>query len=75
MQTIELQVPIDEHHQIHLQLPEDWPLQTVKVVVSGEPVQQIQAKPRVFGQFRGKMHIADDFNAELPDEFWLGKDA
>ena len=26
---------------------------------------------RVFGQYQGKIQIADDFDAPLPDEFWL----
>ncbi|MEM8504843.1 MAG: hypothetical protein AAF716_17015 [Cyanobacteria bacterium P01_D01_bin.1] len=28
---------------------------------------------RQFGQFRGQIQIADDFDAALPDEFWLGE--
>ncbi len=28
--------------------------------------------PRIFGLHAGKMWISDDFDAELPDEFWLG---
>ena len=29
--------------------------------------------PRRFGRFAGKIHISDDFDAPLPDEFWLGE--
>lgn len=32
-------------------------------------------QPRVLGLHRGKVWMADDFNAPLPDEFWLGEDA
>ena len=28
---------------------------------------------REFGQFRGLIQIADDFDAPLPDSFWLGE--
>ncbi len=28
-------------------------------------------EPRQFGQHRGKVHIADDFDVTLPDSFWL----
>ncbi len=28
---------------------------------------------RVAGLNRGKMHMSDDFDAPLPDEFWLGE--
>jgi hypothetical protein len=30
-------------------------------------------KKREFGQFRGKIRIADDFDDELPLDFWLGE--
>ncbi len=32
-------------------------------------------KKRVFGQYRGQMQIADDFDDELPLDFWLGESA
>ncbi len=35
------------------------------------PVLQ-KAGKRVFGQHRGKIHIAENFNDPLPDDFWLG---
>lgn len=37
-----------------------------------------QAKPplkeRVFGMYEGQGWVSDDFNDELPDEFWFGED-
>ncbi len=30
---------------------------------------------RVFGQYRGKLKMSDDFNAPLPDAFWFGDNA
>ncbi|HCN31121.1 MAG TPA: hypothetical protein DIT64_20885 [Verrucomicrobiales bacterium] len=32
-------------------------------------------KERVFGLGKGKWQASDDFDAPLPDEFWLGRDA
>ncbi len=34
------------------------------------------ATPRILGLFEhvGETWMSDDFNAELPDEFWLGQD-
>ncbi|MDZ4288829.1 MAG: hypothetical protein U0984_12765 [Prosthecobacter sp.] len=32
-------------------------------------------EPRVSGLGKGKWWAADDFDAPLPDEFWLGRDA
>jgi prevent-host-death family protein len=31
--------------------------------------------PRVFGQHKGKARMSDDFDASLPDGFWLGSGA
>ncbi|MGI8640792.1 MAG: DUF2281 domain-containing protein [Pyrinomonadaceae bacterium] len=31
-------------------------------------------KERVFGMYNGQGWISDDFNDELPDEFWFGED-
>jgi|GEM_PF-360042 len=31
-------------------------------------------KERQFGQFRGKIHMSDDFDDALPDSFWLGEE-
>lgn len=28
---------------------------------------------RTFGEYIGKIAMSDDFNAPLPDEFWLGE--
>ncbi|WP_031435663.1 hypothetical protein [Methylomarinum vadi] len=75
MQVIELQADIDEKHQIQLHVPEDWPCQRVKVIVLLEEPKADVKKKRRFGQFRGQIKIADDFDAELPDEFWLGNGA
>jgi prevent-host-death family protein len=30
--------------------------------------------PRIAGLDQGKVWMSDDFNEELPDEFWLGKE-
>lgn len=49
------------------------------VVIEAEgktPVRLILVKPerrkRVFGQHRGQMWMSADFDAPLPDDFWLG---
>lgn len=75
MQAIELNANIDLNHQIHLQVPEDWPCQNVKVIILLESETATKPKKRQFGQFRGSIKMADDFNAELSDEFWLGNDS
>lgn len=76
MQALELTTEINEQHQIHLQLPDTVKAGKAKVIVLLEDASDIQPpKKRVFGQFRGKIEMSDDFDNELPDDFWLGKDA
>ncbi|MGH8603213.1 MAG: type II toxin-antitoxin system Phd/YefM family antitoxin [Gammaproteobacteria bacterium] len=31
-----------------------------------------KAIKRIFGQHRGKTHMSEDFDAPLPEDFWLG---
>lgn len=40
--------------------------------LSGKPLAQ---GPRIAGLHEGAWEVAPDFDAPLPDEFWLGKDA
>ena len=49
--------------------------QTVKVHI--EPVEPSDAvrQPFVFGLHQGQVWMSDDFDAPLPDSFWLGEDA
>ena len=72
MQAIELQAQITASHEIHLKLPDEITAQTVKVIVMYEQ-SNFPAKKRIFGQFRDQIKIADDFDEELPVDFWLGQ--
>ncbi len=31
-----------------------------------------KVKKRIFGQHRGKIRMGEDFDAPLPEDFWLG---
>ena len=44
---------------------------STKYRVTAEP--SASAKTRTPGLGYGKFEMADDFDAELPDDFWLGK--
>ncbi len=37
------------------------------------PVRKPQTRPRVLGLHEGEGWMSDDFNAPLPDSFWLGE--
>ena len=36
------------------------------------PASTVADQPRIAGLNEGEVWMSDDFNAELPDEFWLG---
>jgi hypothetical protein len=77
MQTVELNAEVTSNHEIHLKLPDFVHSQAVKVIVLYEQETPTPAVPgkRQFGQFRGELVIADDFDEPLPESFWLGNDA
>ncbi|MFU8833558.1 MAG: hypothetical protein ACNA7J_15580 [Wenzhouxiangella sp.] len=62
MQALELNTVINEQHQIHLQLPDSVKAGKAKVIVLLEDAADTQpSSKRVFGQFRGKIKINEDF--------------
>jgi prevent-host-death family protein len=36
------------------------------------PVSPKKISKRVFGAYRGQIRMSEDFNAPLPNDFWLG---
>ncbi len=48
--------------------------QKVRQMLSTTPVPPVAASPRVAGLNRGQIWVSEDFDAPLPDEFWLGQE-
>lgn len=86
MQTINLRAEIDEHDEIRIKVPAGHAHQWARIHVSipdqdaadldqapldAPTSDAITRKPLKMGLFRGRIHMADDFNAPLPDSFWL----
>lgn len=66
MQAIELEAEITAQHEIHLKLPDNITAHTAKVIVLYEQEKaETTPKKRVFGQYRGKIDIADSFDDNL----------
>ena len=76
MQAIEMYAQVSDQKEIHLKLPDDIFQKQVKVIVLYDEKQQdeFKKKKRIFGQYKGRIHISEDFDAPLPDSFWLGED-
>lgn len=87
MQSIDLQAEIDEHNEIRIKVPAGYAHQWARIHVTipdrgnadadQVPVttptnESIRPQPLRMGLFRGRIHMADDFNDPLPDSFWLG---
>lgn len=71
MHAIELAADIDQNHQIHLQLPETINARKAKVIILYEEEAAKPTKRIKLGLLEGQMQISDDFDAPLPDSFWL----
>lgn len=65
MQAIEFEAEITAQHEIHLKLPDNITALKAKVIVLYEQEKaEMPMKKRVFGQYRGKIDIADSFDDE-----------
>ena len=75
METLKKSVTIPEDHHLglDLELPADIPTGPADVVLVFEHAQHPTPHQRVLGAQKGKMSTTDDFDAPLPDEFWLGE--
>ena len=56
-------------------LPPDLQKQVFDFVHFLKKQQQGSIKQRTVGEYIGKIRIADDFDAPLGDDFWLGSDS
>lgn len=45
-----------------------------QVIAARNNAAQPPLKQRILGMHRGAWEVADDFDAPLPDDFWLGND-
>lgn len=71
MQAIEITAEIDQHHQIHVQLPKTVKAHKAKVIVMYEDETPTAGTGLKLGLFKGKIKISEDFAEPLPDSFWL----
>jgi hypothetical protein len=77
METIKtsITIPNDRHLVMDLHIPPSIPPGIADIVLVIQSHQQEKPpRRRVLGAFKGKIRVADDFDAPLGDEFWLGAD-
>ena len=73
MKAIEIETEIDEHHEIHIKLPDEYSEGKARVIVLIDKEElSSKTKKRTVGQFRGRLRMSNDFDESLPDDFgWL----
>lgn len=73
MRAIEFNTVIDDRHEIHITLPVEVQAGAARVIVlyDDNPETHLPTSYQ-FGQYRGQIQIAEDFDAPLPDSFWTG---
>lgn len=72
MLALQQEVYIPKDHQLKIQVPMDIPTGETEIFLVFQPINKISSEKRVLGAFKGKISIADDFDAPLSDSFWLG---
>ena len=74
MRAIEFNTVIDDRHEIHITLPAEVRAGVARVIVlyDDNPETHLPTSHQ-FGQYRGQIQIAEDFDAPLPDNFWTGE--
>jgi len=77
MQAIKtrVRIPKDHHLSFRCQVPVSIPAGLTDVTIIFEWKKTPTTKHRVLGQLKGRVKIADNFDAPLSDSFWLGDDA
>lgn len=70
MRAAKIAVVIPADHHLEVELPADLPPGPAEIIVLVTPARQAEAVDRraALGMDRGKVRIADDFDAPLPDE-------
>jgi hypothetical protein len=69
MQAAKINVVIPEDHRLELKLPDELPPGPAEVIVLVVPKKETAPDRRaLLGIDRGRVHIAADFDAPLPDE-------
>ncbi len=74
MQSFQFASQVSQEGLLNLQLPLNFANQEVEVVIVINAKKKRTAQERPIGHYAGKMKMSDDFDAPLPDEFWLGED-
>jgi len=77
MESFQFASQVSREGILNLQLPSTFANQEVDIVLvinAKRTAKWETTQERPIGQYAGKMKMSDDFDAPLPDEFWLGED-
>ena len=75
MVSIQVEIEFDELLKIVDQLPDEKKHALSEHLAVSTTEAEKPKKPRVLGLHPGAFQPSDDFDAPLPDEFWLGEDS
>lgn len=67
MSTVVKQLMIPGNRRINIELPPETPIGEAVVTLTIEPTVAVNRLGELFGQGRGEMWMADDFDAPLDD--------
>jgi len=77
MQAIKTRVEIPDNHHVSFScyIPDSIPSGTANVMLIFETVRMPEPSQRILGHFKGKIKVADDFDAPLNEQFWTGEES
>ncbi len=67
-----IETTIDQKGFLRLEALPFEPGDKVEIIILKQDTVALQPKLRTVGEYAGKIRMADDFDAPLPDSFWLG---
>ena len=69
----EIYIPENHHLKLDLNIPDSLPSGNAEIFfIIQSKKDTVKSSKRILGTMHGKVKMSDDFNAPLPDNFWIG---
>jgi len=63
MQALEIQADVDQNHEVHFTLPDNWKSHRVKLIV----LEEVESQKAVSNELEQINHCAEQLNHEMDD--------
>nr|VFJ45601.1 MAG: hypothetical protein BECKFM1743A_GA0114220_100271 [Candidatus Kentron sp. FM]VFJ49413.1 MAG: hypothetical protein BECKFM1743C_GA0114222_100711 [Candidatus Kentron sp. FM]VFK19443.1 MAG: hypothetical protein BECKFM1743B_GA0114221_106204 [Candidatus Kentron sp. FM] len=73
MLSYRMETTIAQESALHLEALPFNPGDKVEITILKQTAPALPRKQRTVGEYAGRIRMADDFTAALPDDFWTGE--